>query len=148
LSEKEPSKEWKKELKEFGETTEKRFQSLEESLRKIGEMSSTPSPASNQEGSEMPKYQCKNGNCGFYSDDGIEMVLHTLEHMAKPKAEEATPPASRLKHGTTAAEIIDCPDCFGNIQRELDRRGKKIVEKEPEKPVKEEKEKPKKRTLF
>jgi len=138
-------RDWKKELKEFGEAWEQRFQGLEKSLREIGEQSSNPNPASSQEADDMPLYKCKDGNCAFATDDLDAYIDHKIAHKTKEKpTEEAATPAPRMKHGNTPPEIMDCPDCWAKFEREFERRGKRLVDKEPEKPA----EKPKKRSLF
>jgi len=139
-------REWKKELKEFGEATEKRFQGLEESLKRIGEQSSNPNPASNQEGSEMPLYKCKNGNCAFSTEDLDAFIDHKIAHSkteSKP-AEEAAPPAPKKRH-ETVDDFLNCPECRPRFDQRYLKEGWTPPKKEPEK---EEETQKKKRGLF
>jgi len=137
-----------KDLEEMGQAWEEKFQSLREETGERSSLSNTEKSDKNG-GESVAKYRCKNGNCGFYADDANEMILHVLEeHMSKPapaKEGEETPPAPKMRHGMTADELVNCPECRGRLEKAFEKVGYSVKKVEPE-PKKEEK--PKKRGLF
>jgi len=122
-------REWRKELAELAQALEGRFQNLEKSLKEIGERSSSPSPASSQEGSEMPLYKCKNGKCTFATDDLDAYIEHKIDHKTSEKPTEEASPARPARH-ETVEDYLNCPECFPRFEKAFLARG--YLKKEPE----------------
>jgi len=129
MSEKEES--WEKKMKAM---LDARLKPLEESLGSVSsELTSLrerqPSlPSSDGEKTDVPLYKCKNGKCGFATDDLDAYLDHKHGHYH----EEETPPAPRKRH-ETVDEFLSCPECRPRFDKRYVEEGWTPPKKEPEK---------------
>jgi len=139
----------KKDLEELAKAWDERMTPIEEKIGKIlsDEQPQKTSSERKVGESEMPNYKCRDGNCGYSSDDIGSLLLHEREHVLKsidarlaklttPKEtkEETWEEKAEPKRHKTFKEYLECPQCSPVIEKELVARGwKKPEEKKPKK---------------